>query len=30
MEGLLASGKIIIQSEGPASRRTTFIAEAGQ
>lgn len=30
MEGLLASGKIVIETEGPASRRTSFIAEAGQ
>jgi RecA-family ATPase len=30
MEGLLAAEKIVIQSEGPASRKTTFIAEAGQ
>ena len=30
MEGLLASGKIVVETEGPASRRTSFIAEAGQ
>ncbi len=30
MEGLLAAEKIVIRTEGPASRRTSFIAEAGQ
>ena len=30
MEGLLAAEKIIIETYGPPSRRTTFIAEAGQ
>lgn len=30
MEGLLASEKIAIQQEGPASRRVSFIAEVGQ
>lgn len=30
MEGLLAAEKIVIKTEGPASRRSTFIAEAGQ
>jgi len=30
MEGLLAAEKIKIETEGPASRRTSFIVEAGQ
>lgn len=30
MEGLLASEKIIIKQDGPASRRVSYIAEAGQ
>ncbi|MFD1341467.1 AAA family ATPase [Litorisediminicola beolgyonensis] len=30
MDGLLASGKIRIEKEGPASRPRTFIVEAGQ
>lgn len=30
MEGLLAAGRIKIESEGPPSRRSTFIVEAGQ
>lgn len=30
MEGLLAAKKITIKTEGPASRRTSFIAETGQ
>jgi hypothetical protein len=30
MEGLLAAEKITIKTDGPPSRRTTFITEAGQ
>lgn len=30
MEGLLAAEQIKIETEGPASRRTSFIVEAGQ
>jgi RecA-family ATPase len=30
MDGLLTSGKITIEKEGPASRQRTFIVEAGQ
>ncbi len=30
MEGLLASGKVVIQQEGPASRRRSFLAESAK